>query len=283
MTNLFRRASYLFWQYPMLWVPVFAADIVDTLLKEVRPLVTHALIQSVLQSHSVLSSVPDPLQASQLSTWKVALLAAPIEWGAYFVGIVLYASAMTMTATLVLMNPPTMAGLYKQNPDRSFKDTLFFSLKVFAIIVLIGFSWTTIVGLISTRFPRSRLIWGGDFGILFGIVFTVVVAYFITPAAIRLLRKPRTDPANAELIRPARAFAVLTVIASGLLYRLTLGTESTFLARSTPRTGILSFDAVASLVGAFPYILLFIALTLVACPIETEQDFVSSRSIDPIE
>jgi len=270
MTNLFRRASHLFWQYPILWVPVFAADIVDTLLKEVRPLATHALIQSVLQSHSVLSSVPDPLQASQLSTWKLALLSAPIVWGAHLVGIVLYASAMTMTATLVLMNPPTMAGLYKQNPDRSFKDTLYFSLKVFAIIFLIGVPWTAIVGVVSMMFPRSRLIWGGDFAILFGVVFTVVVAYFITPTAIRLLRKPGTEPVNVDLMRPARAFAVLTVIASGLLYRLTLGTESTFLARPTPRIGILSFDAVASLAGAIPYILLFIALTLVACPIETE-------------
>jgi hypothetical protein len=129
MTNLFRRASYLFWQYPILWVPIFAADILDTLLKEVRPLITHALIQCVLQSHSVLSSVPDPLQASQQSTWKAAFLSAPIVWGSHFVGIVLYASAMTMTATLVLMNSPTIRGLYKQNLDYSFKDTLLFSLK----------------------------------------------------------------------------------------------------------------------------------------------------------
>jgi hypothetical protein len=279
MTNLFRRASYLFWQFPVLWVPVFAADILDILLKEVRPLVTRALIQSVLESHSVLSSVPDPLRTGQLSTWKVAFLSAPIIWGSHFVGIVLYASAMTMTATLVLMNPPAIRGLYKQNPDRSFKDTLFFSLKVFAIIFLIGAVYTAIVSLVSMRFPRSRLIWGGDFAILFGIAFTVVVAYFITPAAIRLLRKPTTEPVNVDLIRPARAFAVLTVIASGLLDRLTVATESTFLSRPTPRTGVLLFDAVTSLVGALPYILLFIALTLVACPTETEQHFGSSRSI----
>jgi hypothetical protein len=283
MTNLFRRASYLFWQFPILWVPVLTADILDTMLKEVRPLVTRALIQSVLQSRSVLSSVPDPLRASPQSIWKVAFLSGPIIWGAHFVGIVLYASAMTMTATLVLMNPPTIRGLYKQNQDRSFKDTLFFSLKVFAIIFLIGVPWTAIVGLVSTRFPRSGLIWGGDFGVLFGIAFTVVVAYFITPTAIRLLRKPRTEPVNIDLMHPARAFAVLAVIASGLLDRLTVGTESTFLSRFATRTGVLVFDAVASLVGAFPYILLFIGLTLVACPIETGQHFVSDPSIDQAE
>ena len=101
---------------------------------------------------------------------------------------------MTMTATLVLMNPPTIRGLHEQNPDRSFKDTLFFSLKTFAIIVLIGVPWTVLVGEVSMRFPRSRLIWGGDFGILFAIALTVAVAYFITPTAIRLLRKPRIEP-----------------------------------------------------------------------------------------
>jgi hypothetical protein len=268
---------------PDLWVPIFAADILDTLLKEVRPLITHALIQSVLQSHSVLSSVPDPLQASQQSTWKAAFLSAPIVWGSHFVGIVLYASAMTMTATLVLMNPPAIRGLYKQSPDCSFKDTLLFSLKVFAIIFLIGVPWTAIVGLVSIRFPRSQFIWGGGFGILFSIAFTTVVAHLITPTAIRLLRKPRTDPVNVDLIRPARSFAVLTVIASGLLDRLTVATESTFLSRPTPRIGVILFEAVASLVGALPYILLFIALTLVAHPTETEQHLVSSRSIDQTE
>ncbi len=283
MTNLFRRASYLFWQYPILWVPVFVADILDTLLKESRTLVTQAVIRSVLESHSVLSSVPDRLPAGLQSTMKVALLSAPIVWGTHFAGIVLYASAMTMTATLVLMNPPTIRGLHEQNPDRSFKDTLFFSLKFFAMIALIGVPWTVIVGEVSMRFPRSRLIWGGDFGILFAIALTVAVAYFITPTAIRLLRKPRIEPVNLALMRRARAFAVMTVIASGLLDRLTVATQSTFLSRSTPRIGILSFDAVASLVGALPYILLFIALTLVAYPIETEQHFVSSGSIDQIE
>jgi hypothetical protein len=283
MTNLFRRASYLFWQYPILWVPVVAADIVDTLLKEVRPLVTHALIQSVLQSHSVLSSVPDPLQASQLSTWKVAFLTAPIVWGAHFVGIVLYASAMTMTATLVLMNPPAIRGLYKQNPDRSFKYTLFFSLKVFAIIFLIGVPWIAIVGVVSIRSPRSQFLWEGNFAILFGIAFTTVVAYFITPTAIKLLMKPRTEPVNVDLIRPARAFAVLAVIASGLLDRLSVATQSTFLSRPTPSIGVILFEMVASLVGALPFILLFVALTLVARPIETEQHFLSSRSIDQAE
>jgi hypothetical protein len=283
MTNLFRRASYLFWQFPILWVPVLTADMLDTVLKEVRPLVARALIQSVLQSSSVLSSVPDPLRASPQSIWKAAFLSAPIIWGSHFVGIVLYASAMTMTATLVLMNPPAIRGLYKLNQDRSFKDTLFFSLKVFAIIFLTGVPWTAIVGLVSMRFPRSGLIWGGDFGVLFGIAFTVVVAYFITPTAIRLLRKPRTEPVNIDLIPPARAFAVLAVIASGLLDRLTVGTESTFLSRPATRTGVLVFDAVASLVGAFPYILLFIGLTLVASPIETGQHFVSDPSIDQAE
>jgi hypothetical protein len=283
MINLFRRASYLFWQYPILWVPVFVADILVTLLKEVRPLVTRALIQGVLESHSVLSSVPEPLRADPQSTLKVAFLSAPIVWGVNLVGIVLYALAMTMTATLVLMNPATIRGLHKQTLDRSFRDTLFFSLKIFAIVVLIGALYTAIVCLVSVTFPGSRFIWGGELGTLLGIAFTAVIAYFMTPTAIRLLKKPTNEPVNVDLIRPARVFAVLSVIASGLLYRLTVSTESTFLSRSTPRIGVLSFDAVASLVCATPYILLFIALTISACPIETEQHFVSSRSIDPVE
>lgn len=190
---------------------------------------------------------------------------------------------MMMTAALVLMNTPTIRGLYTKNPDRSLKDTLFFSLKVFAMIVLIAVPWTIMLGEVSIRLPRTRLVWGGNFGILLGIALTAAVAYFITPAAIRLLRKPRIEPVNVALTRQARAFAVLGVTASGLLESFTVATRSTFLSRPTSTIGILSFDVVASLVGAVPYILLFIALTLVAYPRETEQHFVSSRSIDQAE
>jgi hypothetical protein len=282
MTNLFRRASYLFWQYPILWAPVFVADILNTLLKGSQPFITRALIQTMLQSHSVLSSVPDPLHDPQ-STWKVGLLSAPIIWGTHFAGIILYASAMTITANFVLMHPPVINSLYKQNPNHSFRNILFFSLKVFAIIFLVGIPSTAIVSVISMRSPRSVLLWGGEFGVLYGIAFTVVVAYLITPTAIRLLMKRRTDPVNVNLRRSARAFTVLAVIASELLSRLTMATQSRFLSQSTPRIGALSFIGATSLVSAFPYILLFIALALAANPIETEQHFGSSEPLKPIQ
>jgi hypothetical protein len=110
---------------------------------------------------------------------------------------------------------------------------------------------------------------GGDFRHPSAIALTVAVAYFATPTAIRLLGKPRIEPvnvrhaSNTHLCSPDRYCIGASEPSDG-------SGQSTFLSRSS-ETGILSFDVVASLVGAIPYRFLFIALTLVAHPIETKQ------------
>ena len=98
MRTIWRTTAYLFWQHPILWLPVILADLIAFCLRLLQGWMTHAVINSLLVEHSVLSSNPEPLQTLPVA-WAAAFGASRLL--VEFLNLCLYATAMVAISILI--------------------------------------------------------------------------------------------------------------------------------------------------------------------------------------
>lgn len=263
MRDLFRRASDLFWQHPILWLPVAVADLASFGLTQLQKWLTHAIITHMVTVHSVLTNAPEPADIGKL-TMKVVLLTRPIVWGNYLLSLCLYTFAMIAISTTL----PQLAAEEKFSPSstlgairRSGSRVLIFAFK---LLVLIGIAAIPLAasGVLFTRY--IRLI--PNFYFYYGVVVSLMaaLAYFVAPWAVTLLRSRTAERISNEVAQRARIFAALTQPASAAIYLFAAAVRRSLLSATTPISAIYTLDVVESLASAAPYILLFIALSLLA-------------------
>src|ERR1700722_2601620 len=103
MISVWQRTVFLFWQYPILWLPILAADFAGYWLARLQQLVTHHIVFWVVQSgpHSVLGNVPAPITYQSSTVMRAALFTTPLVWGNYFLHITIYVIAFVVTAAFV--------------------------------------------------------------------------------------------------------------------------------------------------------------------------------------
>jgi hypothetical protein len=95
MRNLLKRASYLFWQYPRLWLPVLAAEVLKYWIFVVDRAGERA-VRLALTPHSVLGGQLEPPRG--FAQLKIAVATGAIFWPALFIGVVLYMAALGIVA-----------------------------------------------------------------------------------------------------------------------------------------------------------------------------------------
>lgn len=99
MREILKRAAYLFWQYPVLWLPVLLADFLKYCVLIAGHRITLAASFALL-NHSVLSNtqeVPSVAELARLPQRQFAVLnlvTSSLTWGANFIGIALYCYAL---------------------------------------------------------------------------------------------------------------------------------------------------------------------------------------------
>jgi hypothetical protein len=87
MRNLLKRASYLFWQYPVPWLPVLAADVLKFWVVASGHRLSHILTLAMLP-HSVLTgTVYSPFGSRMMS---ISLVIGLFTWGTNFCGVAFY-------------------------------------------------------------------------------------------------------------------------------------------------------------------------------------------------
>ena len=77
MRTLWRNTAYLFWQFPILWLPVVLADLIAYCLTTEQTRMTHAVVSSLIAGRSVLSSSPDPVQTLP-AIWSIIFAASKL-------------------------------------------------------------------------------------------------------------------------------------------------------------------------------------------------------------
>jgi hypothetical protein len=266
MRNLFRRTSFFFWQYPILWLPVAIVDPIVFCFNLLDQKLTHGMILTLVTRHTVLGNAPESIVPSASQTLKIILLTKPINWGTHLVALCLYVSAMMTIFTLIsaLSSRQNLSFSRILLPlQHSFPRLVFFSLK---LLIAIGFAAIPFLLVTVLFFEKTgvRYISIRTFSLIFSALACSAIAYLVAPEAVKLLRPHTSQPIASELAHQARISAALAVIACDILYFLATQTRPTFVSVSTRWIDDFIYEVVASLISATPYTVLFIALSLLA-------------------
>lgn len=268
MRNLWRATTSLFWQHPVLWLPVLIADLLAFCLGRLQHLISHQIALWMYQSHTVLTTTPN-YSYQPNKVLETSLLSAPFVWGAYFFSICLYTSAL-LTISRALHNLWEHRNLgFRSAISSSPTETrriLGFSSKLLGLCFVGALLLFPVSGLLAQvgfdRTAHDPLL----FGYSYGILVSVGIAFVITPASIRLLRPSSNANVSSEDRRLGRIAAILAVAVSmtlgSLIPQFTLPLWRGWQAHAAAVRFVI--DAIASAVVALPYIPLFIAFALLA-------------------
>ena len=279
MRILWRSTTSLLRQYPILWLPVLVAEIVNFNLRWferllLRPL-RHQLILWFSQAHSVLSTTPVPIQPTGSIMIKTALLTAPLEWGMQFLCAAVTVASLVATAAILQSIAKTGRGSLRAviaPITSSRRRILILSLQFWGLNIL----FTSLLELLSplvfsihnlqAYLGRSNLA-GSFFSYLWVLPVTLFVCYIIAPLEARLLQSPESTPAPDQA-RRARVVAILVALGLCVFNPLTGMAESYILQMSLLAFSLKFFliELLFSLIRTAPYALLFIAFYLIANP-----------------
>jgi len=262
MRTLWRTTVYLFWQYPILWVPVLLADGIAFCLRTFQAWTTQTVIRDFIAGHSVLSDAPEPIRA------------VPVAWAIVFgtaralvelVNLCLYSAAMIAISILIVaLLAQTKTSwrqvLLRSNPFRA--DVLVFTLKLFGMILVAAFLNIEFVGYLARlAFTFSPL----ENTAVVGIIYAAI-AWLLAPSAIVILRRHKSPPTDSVSLHHARNFAAACILVSTAIFLSAEIARPSFARLLTAVLWARLYWMVASAATALPYILLFIALGLIANP-----------------
>jgi hypothetical protein len=264
---LFAQSLGLLRDHPVLALPVIFADILGLATRQdvVRAIRTPIFnwLFSLSQHSSVLSSSRSMFAMSPEHASTVAsLIGATLQVSSQFVKIFLYSGALFVTSEWLLR--------IQAGEGRSLHDSRgqWRKLGRFSLVVLGGVVLTSVlvIGLLALWMSAPAL--GGRFGLGvladYAILLELPLAYFIArPGLILVWRKK--DLPGPSTVRLARLFAMGTIAAQFLIAvvidRVVLrAVNQSFTLMKGGE--LLVRDAIISVAGAAPFIVSFIALSV---------------------
>jgi hypothetical protein len=100
-------------------------------------------------------------------------------------------------------------------------------------------------------------------GTLIAVLAMLPVTFFLARAAVRFLR-PAEVASRPAVMRLASLYGLAAILAQFAIGLMMRQEEPALLAHQTTTAGFLFVEAVGSLIGAFPYVPLFVALSSLA-------------------
>jgi hypothetical protein len=268
MRNLWRATAHLFWQHPILWLPVAVADAIALSLSYLQRLLQKRAADWLTQNHSVLGGPPD-LSSSEISVVATYLISVFLVAITALITAFLYTCAM-LTVAAMLRNLAQSGRPNLESAAASIKPDLgrgvLFSLRLFAISVVAGMVASSLVLFAEWLLKANYFSLDPRFALAESIVAGMVAAYLIAPNAINLLRPTGAAPAarqEAFLARTTAIGATIAFITLSYLFNKTVFS-------ALPHAVQVTVHAIASEIATLPYAALFIALALIATP-DTSQ------------
>ena len=256
MKELWRKTADIFWQHPIVWLPVIAADLMGFFVIQIQTWVTRSLIVwLVARSHrSVLGGVPEPMTNAE--SLGLTFLLAPLSWARYLICILLYIAAYFVVARFVYV------AIDGDRIKLSWRWAKKQQVVIFAVkmLILCAGTFALIMWVLSLSggnnlLKTSTSIWA------FSFVVSFVVVYIMMPSGLLLLSP---DAFKSDALRKLKLSRI-----SGLLAAFTSVVIGAFCSQvaeaSAARNHVgssLWMQAVGSLLTALPYCPLFIALSL---------------------
>lgn len=287
MRYLWQRTANLFWQRPILWLPVLGAQLLASYLKLFQRMLTHHIAFWLVSSHSVLGfNSPDSRSEDPTVYFKLTLFTAPLEQGTNYLTIWLFTAAMVVTVFMVYTissnEKPTFVSAYVAL--RSYlKRISWFSLKLLVVgVVAAGASTYVFISFFFSRLSSADLSHQTSI-FLFALLEVSFVVYFMTPVSLRILRDKLAVPIKPDLIRQAQIMAVLAVFAANIIARYIPMVERPFLSEPISRNSLLHHGIIVTglLVSALPYIPLFITFAFITMDIRNQTESNDFNALTP--
>lgn len=277
MLKLWRKTIELIRTDPILWVPYLCADLVTSCLTWLRRISSNAIFHWVTTKHlhSVLGGDAVTTDFDHAAMKKAILLSGPLEWATRYANACLYVAALILTASLVAMilrgeKPDLAVALpaLRNNPSRIFRFTLIFCALILVLTALIAFPSSY---LLNARYHASQLLYSVT--IICGeLLILICSAWVMAPLAVALIRPADAIAVSAELKKLARTFAMIAGTCTIVLEQLSILLIIRHVRLS--HLGFAVFDPLNSLIVNSPFVLLFIALALIAAedPLDIPSD-----------
>jgi hypothetical protein len=264
MSKLWRPVSYLFWQYPKLWLPVTVAEVASYSVKRLQQIISHQIVLLVYHGGSVLSSPQDPVPGRS-EVMKVAALAAPLLWGSYFVSILLYTCAMLATSRM--LTQLVSSGMIELTVRSRIPDALKFSLKLLALCascaILFAFPITSLALSIGSRDLSTNPAYIGAIVLM----LTCAISFVMAPDALRIVSAHRNQiqPEQARSSRISACVAnAAAIVLSLVVTRARIPLWNSW--HNHEQIVLAAINLIGGVVVAVPYVPLFITLYLIANP-----------------
>jgi len=276
MLKLWRKTIEFIRKHPILWVPYLCADVAASCITWLRQLAAKVIFHWVAVAHmrSVLGGEITTTNLDHAAR-KAMLLSAPLSWVTSYVNACLYVAALILTAALIAMilrgeKPELAAALPTLRTDS--KTLLIYALIFCAVSLVLGALIVLPIGyLLSVRIRADQ--WLFSVAVLGEQLLSLICsAWIMAPLAISLIRPANAAAVSAERKKLGREFAMLAGATTIILEQLSALLIIRHLRFS--HVGLALFDPLNSLVVNSPFILLFIALALIAAedPLELRSD-----------
>lgn len=267
MHKTVRAAVFLIGRFPILCAPVLLADLASFAVNHAEKSVS-AAIAKVVRHHSVLNglSVSTTMDNSIWSTYaKVAILTIPQAWLARYLAVAFYVVAFRVIVNFLFYRVPEQVNSSLRIAPTTIRSIAVFSLKV---LMLIGLSvMLTVIPISVYLFKIQDFSGSNDWAFIEGISIMVLGAILAGPMAVKWLRGSRGVRLSGAIWREASCLAVIAVLISSLAGYAVHRMELMIYVHTHTKFIFQILQLIGSMLAAIPYVPLFIALTLLACPI----------------
>jgi hypothetical protein len=262
--SLVDRTFTLLRAHPIFALPVLAADLIGFAAMHIQ----HALHQPLFalifsNSDSVISTTKSAFVLTPENAPKAAILAIPLVWGAYFLNVFFYTGALLMTCALVRKvsgGESTDLRAALVYAVENWRRLLRFSISMFGALIIAVFVFGYLVTMsmkVTWLAPKV----GRDFSYLTVLPLEIAFVYLFTRPALKLLSKTETSPSQSSG-HTATYCGLITIVTQMVFVFILEHVAPASLFQQKTAIGFLAREAVVSLIGASPYIPLFIGLSL---------------------
>jgi hypothetical protein len=292
MRTLFRTTASLLRQYPILWLPLILAELINFNITWFERMLQRSLMQQLLpwltESRSVLDGATGHIPATAQTIRNLQLILLPLDLGTELVCILLSAAALVVTAALLRSLaegcPATLpTALASIAPSR--RRILIFSLTLLGLKAIWDVLTAFLSPLIFSLNPEDKLkrllslspklenvleithLIPNLVSHLWVLPIALCIVYIIAPLQARLAQPPDAVPVPDQA-KQARIAAILTAVAMSALSFLVAMLEVPLFQLLRPASTLVLYpvSTITSLITALPYILLYIAFYLITTP-----------------
>jgi hypothetical protein len=230
------------------------------------------LVRFFATQHSVLGGEVLSADFAQVQH-RAMMVSYPLAFLKYLLEVSFFVVALATTKDLVCMilneQRPDMIGVLRSVLLRS-REVLVLSLKYIAVLTLFGAAMVVIGSSPLTSDRIHELALSKAFIYVFALAGQACLAWLLLPAAIRLLRPPRTPLITKAGRRLGTAFAVASSGCALLLEYFVGKVESAFTFDKPWESHAIAMMNTAII--DLPQVLLFIALALLALQIPAKEN-----------